>query len=245
MTLIAVENLHKIYRTSEVAVHAVRGVNCRIDYGEFVAIMGPSGSGKSTFMHVLGCLDQATSGVYAFEGRDTKTLNRGQLANLRNQRIGFVFQSFNLLPRTTILDNVALPMLYQKVSRRERRRRATAMLERVGLGNRLMHTSGKLSGGQQQRVAVARALVTKPPLILADEPTGNLDSKTSHEIMDLFKELNETDGVCVVVVTHEADVAAYAYRNIVFRDGLITSDALRSDVPVERSPQPRTAPALQ
>ena len=229
MNLIDVRDAVKTYRNGDVAVQAVRGVTVGIRHGEFVAITGASGSGKSTFMHILGCLDRLTSGEYRLEGRDVSRLSTPELARLRNQRIGFVFQSFNLLPRTPVVDNVALPLIYQGVRRRERRRRAAAMLERVGLSDRVGHLSNQLSGGQQQRVAVARALVTKAPMILADEPTGNLDTRTSRDIMNLFRELNENDGVCVIVVTHEADIAAYAERNIVFRDGLIVSDARRPE----------------
>lgn len=219
----------KTYHIGEIRVPAVRGVNLDILPGQFVAIMGPSGSGKSTFMHLLGCLDALSGGSYRFEGREVNGLSRWALAELRNRRIGFVFQSFNLLARTTIVDNVAMPLVYQGLGRRERRRRAAEMLDRIGLGDRMHHAPNQLSGGQQQRVAIARALVTKPPVILADEPTGNLDSKTSHEIMRLLRELNETQGVCVMLVTHEVDVAAYAERQVVFRDGLIVTDG-----PVDR-----------
>ena len=224
MHLIQVQNAHKTYHISDVKVHAVRGVSLSIEHGEFVAITGASGSGKSTFMQLVGCLDELSSGSYRLEGQEITGQSRMNLAKIRNERIGFVFQAFNLLPRTSIVDNVAMPLIYQNVRKRERRRRAAAVLERVGLADRLHHAPNQLSGGQQQRVAVARALVTKPPMVLADEPTGNLDSKTSHEIMRLLRELNETNGVCVVVVTHEADVAAYAERQVVFKDGLILSD---------------------
>ncbi len=227
--LVDIRDAHKTYETGSVAVRAVRGVSCRIDRGEFVAITGASGSGKSTFMHLLGCLDRLTSGTYHLERRDVGRLNRRELAALRNRRIGFVFQSFNLLSRTSIVDNVALPLTYQGVGRRERRRRATEMLERVGLADRLHHHSNQLSGGQQQRVAVARALVTRAPLILADEPTGNLDSTTSQEIMNLFTSLNRDEQVCIVVVTHESEIAAYAARHIVFKDGLIVTDEPTAD----------------
>ncbi|TWT40433.1 Macrolide export ATP-binding/permease protein MacB [Phycisphaerae bacterium RAS1] len=222
--LIDVRDAHKSYRVGEVVVPAVRGVSMRIDRGEFLAITGASGSGKSTFMHVLGCLDHMDSGSYEFEGRRIEKLSRFQLAALRNHRIGFVFQAFNLLARTNIADNVALPLMYQGVRRGERRRRAAEMLERVGLGQRLWHRSNQLSGGQQQRVAIARALVTHPPLVLADEPTGNLDSKTSHEIMELFATLNRDDGISILVVTHEMDIAAFARRHVQFKDGIVIRD---------------------
>jgi putative ABC transport system ATP-binding protein len=222
--LIDIRDAWKIYHVGEVQIPAVRGVSLPISHGEFVAVTGPSGSGKSTFMHLLGCLDRLSSGSYRFEGQAVQELSRPELARLRNQRIGFVFQAFNLLSRTTIVDNVALPLIYQCVSRRERRRRAAEMLERIGLGDRLRHQSNQLSGGQQQRVAIARALVTKPAMLLADEPTGNLDTKTSREIMELFQQLNTDEGITVVVVTHEADIAAYARRHVMFRDGLIVQD---------------------
>ncbi|MBI4719115.1 MAG: ABC transporter ATP-binding protein [Planctomycetes bacterium] len=222
--LIDIREAWKTYQVGEVLIPAVRGVSLTVSAGEFLAITGPSGSGKSTFMHLLGCLDRLSSGSYGFEGRRVHELSRRELARLRNQRIGFVFQSFNLLARTTIVDNVALPLIYQGVRRAERRRRAAEMLERVGLGDRLRHHSNQLSGGQQQRVAVARALVTRPGMLLADEPTGNLDSKTSTEIMGLFRTLNEQDGITVVVVTHEADIAAYARRHVAFRDGQLVQD---------------------
>lgn len=222
--LIQIENAEKTYRIGEIRVPAVRGVSLTIDHGEFVAITGASGSGKSTFMHLLGCLAQLDAGSYRFEGEPIETYSRVQLAALRNRRIGFVFQNFNLLARTTILDNVALPLAYQNVRRRERRRCATEMLERVGLADRLHHHSNQLSGGQQQRVAIARALVTRPPIVLADEPTGNLDSRTSAEIMHLLAEMNRDENVTIVLVTHETDIAAYARRHVVFRDGVIASD---------------------
>jgi putative ABC transport system ATP-binding protein len=224
--LIEITDAWKVYHLGEVQVPAVRGVALRINAGEFVAVTGPSGSGKSTFMHLLGCLDRLSSGVYRFEGRPVHELSKLQLARLRNRRIGFVFQSFNLLSRTNIVDNVALPLVYQGVKKRERRRRASEMLERLGLGDRRRHHSNQLSGGQQQRVAIARALVTHPAMLLADEPTGNLDTRTSGEIMSLFQQLNRDDGITVVVVTHEADIAAYAKRHVMFRDGLIVQDVL-------------------
>src|SRR3972149_3463914 len=192
--LVDIRDAWKVYQLGEVQVPAVRGVSLRIEHGEFVAITGPSGSGKSTFMHLLGCLDRLSSGTYFFEGQPIHQLSKLQLARLRNRRIGFVFQSFNLLSRTTIVDNVALPLIYQGVKRKERRRRATELLERVGLGDRLRHHTNQLSGGQQQRVAIARALVTHPAMLLADEPTGNLDTTTSSAIMLLLQELNRDDG---------------------------------------------------
>ncbi len=227
--LIEIRDAWKIYRTGDVEVAAVRGVSLSFAHGEYVAITGASGSGKSTFMHLLGCLDRLTRGSYSFEGTPVERLNRRQLAVLRNKRIGFVFQAFNLLPRTSIVDNVAMPLMYQGVGRGERRRRAAEMLERVGLGQRLRHHPNQLSGGQQQRVAIARALVTRPPLILADEPTGNLDSKTSIEIMELFTQLNREEGVCVMLVTHESDIAAYAKRHVQFRDGLVSNDVSKGN----------------
>ncbi len=226
--LIDIRDAWKIYHVGEVQVPAVRGVSLKLSQGEFVAITGSSGSGKSTFMHLLGCLDRLSSGRYEFERQPVQELTRTELARLRNRRIGFVFQSFNLLSRTTIVDNVALPLIYQGVHRKERRRRASEWLERVGLGDRLKHHTNQLSGGQQQRVAIARALVTNPAMILADEPTGNLDTKTSNEIMTLFQQLNRDDGITVVVVTHESDIAAFARRHVMFRDGVIVSDELKA-----------------
>lgn len=224
--LIDIRDAWKVYHLGEVQVPAVRGVSLKITPGEFVAITGPSGSGKSTFMHLLGCLDRMSSGLYHFEGQSIQQLSKVELARLRNRRIGFVFQSFNLLSRTTIVDNAALPLIYQGVSRKERRRRATEMLEMVGLGDRLKHHPNQLSGGQQQRVAIARALVTRPAMLLADEPTGNLDTRTSNEIMQLFQRLNRDEGITVVVVTHEPDIAAYGRRHVMFRDGLIVEDTV-------------------
>ncbi|MBL8879269.1 MAG: ABC transporter ATP-binding protein [Phycisphaerales bacterium] len=225
--MIQIDRAEKTYRIGEIRVPAVRGVSLTIDNGEFIAITGASGSGKSTFMHLLGCLAQLDAGTYRFEGKSIESYSRAQLAALRNRRIGFVFQSFNLLARTTILENVALPLAYQSVRRDERRKRAAAMLERVGLGDRMKHHSNQLSGGQQQRVAIARALVTRPPIVLADEPTGNLDSKTSAEIMRLLSEMNRDEGVTIVLVTHEQDIAAFANRHVVFRDGVVASDELQ------------------
>ncbi|MBN2448552.1 MAG: ABC transporter ATP-binding protein [Phycisphaerae bacterium] len=223
--LIDIRDAWKSYFIGEVEIPAVRGVSLALAAGEFAAITGASGSGKSTFMHVLGCLDRLDHGTYEFEGQSVESHSRRKLAALRNRRIGFVFQSFNLLPRTTILYNVALPLAYQGVGRRERKRRATEMLERVGLADRLKHHPNQLSGGQQQRVAIARALVTRPAIVLADEPTGNLDTATSREIMDLLQTLNRDEGLTIALVTHEPDIAAYAARQVVFRDGTIVKDA--------------------
>jgi len=222
--LVDTHNVWKIYRNSHVAVEAVRGVSLRIDPGQFLAISGASGSGKSTFMHLLGCLDRSTRGSFLFEGRDVSELSKPQLAVLRNRRIGFVFQSFNLLARTTVLDNVALPLAYQRVPLRARRRRAAEVLDEVGLTDRAHHRPNELSGGQQQRVAIARALVTQPALLLADEPTGNLDTQRAEQIMEQFKMLNVRRALTIVIVTHEMDVASYARRHVVFSDGRVVSD---------------------
>jgi putative ABC transport system ATP-binding protein len=224
MSLIEVEALTRTYDLGDVVVHALRGVDLRIERGEFVAIMGPSGSGKSTLMNMIGCLDRPTAGRYVLDGVDAGALSRDDRAELRSQKIGFVFQGFNLLPRTPAIENVELPLSYAGVARKERARRATEALKTVGLGDRLHHLPSQLSGGQQQRVAIARALVTGAPVLLADEPTGNLDSRTSDEVMALLVRLNEDRGVTVVMVTHEPDVAAYAAREVVFRDGLISID---------------------
>ena len=228
--IIHIQEAWKSYYIEDVEIPAVRGVSLSIPAGQFVAITGASGSGKSTFLHLVGCLDRLDRGQYLFEGRAVQGLSRRQLAILRNRRIGFVFQSFNLLARTSILDNVALPLTYQGVGRRERRQRAAEMLDRVSLSDRLKHHPNQLSGGQQQRVAVARALVTRPAILLADEPTGNLDSKTSHELMALLQTINREQNVSVVLVTHEADIAAFAERQVAFRDGLIVRDEITSGV---------------
>jgi len=204
-------------------LHALADVSLTVNRGEFVAIMGPSGSGKSTLMNVLGCLDRPTSGAYVLDGREVSTLGRGELATVRNRTIGFVFQNFNLLSRTSALENVELPLVYAGIPRDERRRRAREALERVGLGTRLGHRPSQLSGGQQQRVAIARAIVNRPKIIFADEPTGNLDTKTSIEVMHLFRELWD-EGLTLVFVTHEPDVALYASRVLVVRDGRVVSD---------------------
>ena len=224
-SVIELQDIHKIYRTGSVEVHAVRGVSAEIKAGEFVAIMGASGSGKSTLMNIVGCLDRASQGSYRLDGVDVSQLNRDALADIRNQKIGFIFQGFNLLSRTSALENVELPMLYSHghLSGREQRERATRALGMVGLAERADHHPNQLSGGQQQRVAIARALVNQPALLLADEPTGNLDSQTSIEIMGVFQKLNE-QGITIVMVTHELDIARYTKRNLIMRDGRIVSD---------------------
>ena len=223
MALIEARELTKVYAMGDQTVHALRGVSLDIAAGEFVAIMGASGSGKSTLMNILGCLDQPTSGEYRLAGEAAETMAPDQLAAIRNRHIGFVFQQFNLLPRTSALENVELPMVYAGVRAADRRRRALAALEKVGLAQRASHTPAELSGGQQQRVAIARALVNEPQLILADEPTGALDTQTSEDIMRLLAGLN-VQGLTVVLVTHEHDIAAWAGRRIVFRDGLVVED---------------------
>ncbi len=223
--VIRTQDLVKTYQLGEVQVRALRGVTVSIDRGEFVAVTGPSGSGKSTFMHILGCLDRPTSGKYFLEDRDVSRLSKDDLAAIRNQKIGFVFQGFNLLPRTTALDNVELPMLYNGgFKAAERHRRAKESLHAVGLGDRQHHYPNQLSGGQQQRVAIARALVTKPSILLADEPTGNLDTRTSIEVMTIFQQLNVELGITVILITHEHDIAEYGTRIIKFRDGKIVHD---------------------
>jgi len=224
--MIEVTDVTKVYRMGEVAVHALRGVSLRVEKGEFLSIMGASGSGKSTLMNVLGCLDSPTSGSYKLNGRDVSQLSDRQLARTRNRELGFVFQQFNLLPRTTALRQVELPLVYAGVGLRERRKRAREALETVGLGDRLGHRPDELSGGQQQRVAIARALVNRPTIILADEPTGNLDSKSGAEILRIFQQLN-AGGITVVFVTHDADIAAVSRRIVRLRDGLIEKDDLR------------------
>ncbi len=224
-SVIRVENVERVYDLGETKVAALRGVSMEIARGEFVAIMGASGSGKSTFMNMLGCLDRPTAGHYFLEGTDVAKMSKKELAQIRNRRIGFVFQGFNLLSRTTALENVELPTLYARISKDERLQRAVQSLTMVGLGDRTGHFPSQLSGGQQQRVAIARALVNQPSILLADEPTGNLDSRTSIEIMDIFQRLNDS-GLTIVLVTHEPDIAQFAKRNVLFRDGQIQKDVL-------------------
>jgi putative ABC transport system ATP-binding protein len=228
--VISVRNLVKTYVVGEVEVRALRGVNLEVQKGEFLAVTGPSGSGKSTFMHIIGCLDRPTSGQYFLDGKDVSRMSKDALADVRNTKIGFVFQGFNLLSRTTALDNVELPLLYRGgLKTAERHRRALSALEAVGLGNRADHHPNQLSGGQQQRVAIARALINEPSILLADEPTGNLDTKTSIEVMGIFQRLNRERNITVVLITHEHDIAEYGTRTASFRDGVV-----RSDQPVER-----------
>ncbi len=225
--IIQLDHIHKVYHTGEVDVHAVRDVSLNINQGEFVAIMGASGSGKSTMMNMLGCLDRPTEGSYHLDGVDVSKLDRDELATIRNQKIGFVFQGFNLLSRTSALENTELPLMYNRghLQSRQQRERAQHCLEIVGLGQRADHHPNQLSGGQQQRVAIARALVNQPAMLLADEPTGNLDTQTSIEIMGVFQKLND-EGITLVMVTHELDIASYTKRNIIMRDGKVVSDLL-------------------
>ncbi|MEP6961589.1 MAG: ABC transporter ATP-binding protein [Acidobacteriota bacterium] len=234
-SLIRTEHLHKTYVMGDQQVHALRGVTNMIERGSFVAIMGPSGSGKSTFMNIIGCLDKPTAGKYFLDNIDVSSLDRDQLAEIRNKKIGFVFQQFNLLARTSALENVELPLLYTTDDRKKFKERAIGALEAVGLGQRHDHHPSQLSGGQQQRVAIARSLICNPALILADEPTGALDSKTSVEIMGIFQRLNQEKGMTIVIVTHEPDIAHYADRIIVFKDGHVLTD--------ERVAEPRNAAA--
>jgi putative ABC transport system ATP-binding protein len=245
--VIQVEKVRKVYRTGDLEVEALRGVDLTIEDGEFVALMGASGSGKSTLMNLLGCLDRPTSGRYLFCGQDVTTLSRDDLAAMRNDRLGFVFQGFNLLKRTSALENVELPLLYsKKVSPRERRRRAIELLDKFGLGDRQSHFSNQLSGGQQQRVAIARALVNRPEVLLADEPTGNLDSRTGLEILAEFQRLNEEHGQTILMVTHDQEIANCSKRQIVMRDGRIVSDratAVRRNAAKELDALLRTIPA--
>lgn len=223
--IVSLFDVHKTYRTGEMEVHAVRGVSLEINKGEFLALMGASGSGKSTLMNILGCLDRPTAGRYVLDNADVSVLDRDQLADIRNRKIGFIFQNFNLLPRTSARENVELPLLYgpDRLTNAQLRERADHVLATVGLEGREDHHPSQLSGGQQQRVAIARALVNDPEVVLADEPTGNLDSRTGVEIMGIFQQLNER-GITIVMVTHEADIASYARRNVVMRDGLVRKD---------------------
>jgi putative ABC transport system ATP-binding protein len=227
VSVISVKDLTKIYRMGDHEVRALRGVTLDIEPGEFVAVTGPSGSGKSTFMHIAGCLDRPTGGQYFLDGKDVSQLSRDDLARVRNQKIGFVFQGFNLLTRTTALDNVELPLLYRAKNgfrTKDRHRRALEALAAVGLGDRQHHTPNQLSGGQQQRVAIARALINEPSILLADEPTGNLDTRTSVEVMGIFQRLNQERGITVLLITHEHDIAEYGTRLIRFRDGRVVAD---------------------
>jgi putative ABC transport system ATP-binding protein len=224
MKLIEAQDITKIYQLGDVELKALDGVSITIDKGEFLAIMGPSGSGKSTFMNIIGCLDIPTGGQYFLEDIDVGRLTRDELAHIRNQKIGFVFQGFNLLSRTSALENVELPMLYDGVTTKERKQKALTALKIVGLEGREDHHPNQLSGGQQQRVAIARAIVNEAPIIFADEPTGNLDTRTSMEIMELFQKLNNESGITIILVTHEADIAAYSRRVIRFLDGRLVSD---------------------
>jgi putative ABC transport system ATP-binding protein len=240
--IVSLIDVHKTYRTGEMEVPAVRGVSLEIKRGEFVALMGASGSGKSTLMNILGCLDRPTTGQYLLDGADVSCLDRDRLADIRNRKIGFVFQNFNLLPRTSARENVELPLVYsaQRLTHAELREKADRVLISVGLVGREDHYPSQLSGGQQQRVAIARALINQPEVLLADEPTGNLDSRTSVEIMAIFQQLNER-GITVIMVTHEPDIAAYAKRNVMMRDGVILSDHLvlqRADAASQLQQQP-------
>ena len=227
--IISLRNIKREFNLGDETIHALKGIDLDIHKNEYVALMGPSGSGKSTMMNILGCLDTPTSGTYVLNGKHVSEMQDDELAGIRNKEIGFVFQTFNLMPRTTALDNVALPMVYAGYSKSERNERATEVLTQVGLDDRMDHKPNQLSGGQRQRVAVARALVNKPSIILADEPTGNLDSKTSVEIMNLFNEIH-ANGNTVILVTHEEDIAAYAHRIIRLRDGLIESDTINQNI---------------
>ncbi len=222
--IIQIEGVHKYYAMDGVQVHALRGIDLTVRQGEFLAITGPSGSGKSTLMNIVGCLDIPDTGRYRLHGQDMTHMDTDALATLRNREIGFVFQNFNLLPRTSAVENVETPLIYAGIGKKERRLRASAILQRMDLAERLNHLPNQLSGGQQQRVAIARALVTQPSLLLADEPTGNMDSRTSHEIMDILVQLNQEEGLTVIVITHEADIANRASRRLTLRDGKLEAD---------------------
>jgi len=224
MALLETQDVSKVYQLGEISLNALDQVSLTIEKGEFISIMGPSGSGKSTFMNILGCLDRPTSGRYLLEGVDVAHMNRDELAGIRNKKIGFVFQGFNLLPRTSATENVELPLLYDGFPAKERAERSAAALATVGLAGRENHHPNQLSGGQQQRVAIARALVNNAPIILADEPTGNLDTKTSFEIMDLFVKLNQGSHITIIIVTHEKEIAEFSRRRIFFRDGVVVTD---------------------
>ena len=240
--LIKIDHLVKTYIMGEVEVHALRGVSLNVSNGEFVAIMGASGSGKSTFMNILGCLDKPTKGTYILDNINVGGLSRDELALIRNKKIGFVFQGFNLLSRTTALENVELPLLYNSSSAKMRKEKSIEALKKVGLEERIYHYPNQLSGGQQQRVAVARALVNDPSIVLADEPTGNLDSRTSVEVMEIFQKLNE-QGITIILVTHEPDIASFAKRHIIFRDGKIKTDKINTD-PKNASEVIKTIPSI-
>ena len=228
-TVIEVHNLHRTYSLGEVQVHALRGISLKVDRGEFVAIMGASGSGKSTFMNLIGCLDRPTRGTYLLDGHDVSSLSKVELAHIRNRKLGFVFQGFNLLSRTSALENVELPLIYSGMAHEERMEKAREALKAVGLEGREDHDPAQLSGGQQQRVAIARALVNDPSIILADEPTGNLDSRTSIEIMQIFQKLNDDRKITIMLVTHETDIARFAKRAVHFRDGKVRRDYILDD----------------
>ncbi|MEX2140981.1 MAG: ABC transporter ATP-binding protein [Pirellulales bacterium] len=247
MPLIELDDIHKTYSLGEATVTALDGVSVTIESGDYVALMGPSGSGKSTLMNTLGCLDRPDRGSYLLDGREVVTMSRDERARLRNEKIGFVFQSFNLLNRTTALENVELPLMYGRgLTARERHRRARELLERVGLGDRMDHHPGQLSGGQQQRVAIARALANEPAILMADEPTGNLDSRTSRDVMALFAELNQRDGITMILVTHDQEIGRNARRTLVLRDGRIIVDTTRFDEAVSAlhpaEPEPLPGP---
>ncbi len=228
MPLIELHSISKTYDLGEVKVHALRETTLSIEEGEYIALIGPSGSGKSTLMNTLGCLDRPSSGSYLLAGQEIANMSRNERARIRNKSIGFVFQNFNLLARTPAVENVELPLLYsQGVTSRERRQRAALLLEQVGLGDRLNHHTGQLSGGQQQRVAIARALINNPAILMGDEPTGNLDTRTSRDVIELFRRLNESRGLTVILVTHDQDVARHARRTVVLRDGVVVCDTLQ------------------